>query len=1067
MTNQDLNLSGSSILLNSNIGLWAIEMQDDHKPKMFANDVTYEILMADKDLSPQELYDYWYAKISADYFVQVANGFKKMANGIRSEIQIQWNHPFYGLLWFRFNGVINNEYKKVTRIEGTCQDVTDLRHEEIESESILQKNTSVMENLSSEFSSVFYLDLETQELTPYVLKNEFKPIFSQFIKEGYRYTQIVNHFTDRFVYEPDKYEFLSTCKIENIRSILSTKKSFNYIFQNNNRNFCEIKFAKIGNVKNPSFIALGFANKDNYIKTDLKKQSIIHAFTYNYDLITYIDVETMKDDEFAIDQDFLRKFQNWNKSVSYTERMEILRDTIVYPEDRNAFTKATTKEKLFFELKKNLFYTINFRAISENKPLYYQLKFVLENLGGAHIICGLYSIDSEIQQQLEIQNKLEQNLQIIDVLASEYSSVYYVDLETDTFITYTMNEDTENELGLFLRSGINYSQAFRLYVETLIYAPDRKLMLKAGSIENIINELTSNKSFVTTYRSNNNGNPHYCEMKFVKVGNETGKPKAVALGFADKDKEKRQLIEDEEIAERNRAVITGLSDDYGCVVYVDLDSGEEIHYRFDPFFEKHIPGWSKNNIFSKRLKSLSETLIHPDDKSNFDEATKEENVRKEIIQNRVYYVNFRIIIDNQIYYYQVKFVKDDNSDNHVIAGFHSVDDETKRELAALKKAEEASKAKSTFLFNMSHDIRTPMNAIMGFTDLAIKHIDDKEKALENLKKTKSSSEHLLSLINDILDMSRIESGKVELEEKPIDISNIADDILPMLTDLADRKNQKFSFKINKITDRFVYLDYLRMNQILINLVSNSVKYTDEGGKISLSIFQDGRNESGNAIFVFKVKDNGLGMSKEFQKIAFDTFSREKSSTISKKQGTGLGLAITKKIIDMMNGTITLQSKVGKGSTFTIRIPLKIQKEKEQTQTLKKTQNKAVVNLKDKRILLVDDNDFNREISTEILSDQGIIVETAVNGAAAVELVQKKDLKNFDAILMDIQMPVMNGYDATKLIRKLYPDNHIPIIALSANAFEEDKKKSKEAGMDYHLLKPIQVDNLFDCLRKFL
>ena len=326
-----------------------------------------------------------------------------------------------------------------------------------------------------------------------------------------------------------------------------------------------------------------------------------------------------------------------------------------------------------------------------------------------------------------------------------------------------------------------------------------------------------------------------------------------SLGKKSREALARKLIEDEEIAERNRAVITGLSDDYGCVVYVDLDSGEEIHYRFDPFFEKHIPGWSKNNIFSKRLKSLSETLIHPDDKSNFDEATKEENVRKEIIQNRVYYVNFRIIIDNQIYYYQVKFVKDDNSDNHVIAGFHSVDDETKRELAALKKAEEASKAKSTFLFNMSHDIPTPMNAIMGFTDLAIKHIDDKEKALENLKKTKSSSEHLLSLINDILDMSRIESGKVELEEKPIDISNIADDILPMLTDLADRKNQKFSFKINKITDRFVYLDYLRMNQILINLVSNSVKYTDEGGKISLSIFQDGRNESGNAIFVFKVQ----------------------------------------------------------------------------------------------------------------------------------------------------------------------------------------------------------------------
>ena len=391
-----------------------------------------------------------------------------------------------------------------------------------------------------------------------------------------------------------------------------------------------------------------------------------------------------------------------------------------------------------------------------------------------------------------------------------------------------------------------------------------------------------------------------------------------------------------------------------------------------------------------------------------------------------------------------------------------------RELEQAKsEAEAANIAKSTFLFNMSHDIRTPINAIKGFTDIAVKYYDDKARAMDSLTKVQESCDVLISLVNNILDMSRIESGKAEIHENKISISEIFTNIKPMLEELADGKNITLDFHISDIRDTHVLCDLVHTHQILVNLITNAVKYTQDGGNVWASVSQlDTDSTGGVGSYRFTVKDNGYGMSPAFQKTAFDLFSREESSTTSGIQGTGLGLPLCKKITEMMGGTITLESEQGFGSTFTVILPLKIVEE-EETGEKAEADSAETVDLKGKKLLLVDDNELNREIAAEILEEQEIIVETAEDGRAAVEILRLKGPAYFDGILMDIQMPYMNGYEATKAIRSMYPNDKIPIIALSANAFEEDRVKSLEAGMNAHIAKPINVEELVRVLSEMI
>ena len=384
---------------------------------------------------------------------------------------------------------------------------------------------------------------------------------------------------------------------------------------------------------------------------------------------------------------------------------------------------------------------------------------------------------------------------------------------------------------------------------------------------------------------------------------------------------------------------------------------------------------------------------------------------------------------------------------------------------AVQRETKANLAKREFLFNMSHDIRTPMNAIIGFTALAQTHIDDRGQVEDYLKKISVSSQHLLSLINDVLDMSRIESGKVTLEAKPVHLPELVHELRDIIQAVVSKKDLSLTLDTVGVENEDVIADPLRLEQILINVLANAVKFTPDGGQISLWIVQKDTAPAGYADFEFHIKDNGIGMSEEFQKHIFEQFARERTSTVSKIQGTGLGMAITKSLVDMMGGRITVKSEQGKGSEFTISLRFPIGEAKtEQTPPAAKASASA-----GKKLLVVEDNELNLEIASTLLKEAGFEVDTAENGKIAVEKVEAASADRYDLILMDIQMPEMDGYEATRRIRAL-PDTKkaaLPIVAMTANAFEDDRKNALRAGMNGHIAKPLDIQKLFQVLSELL
>ena len=386
---------------------------------------------------------------------------------------------------------------------------------------------------------------------------------------------------------------------------------------------------------------------------------------------------------------------------------------------------------------------------------------------------------------------------------------------------------------------------------------------------------------------------------------------------------------------------------------------------------------------------------------------------------------------------------------------------------AVYAADAANHAKSTFLFNMSHDIRTPMNAILGFADLARKNLETPDKADDCLKKIQISGNKMLAIIDNVLEMSQIESGKKIIEESPVEAGSIFDACLTMVQPEADKKHQRITV-VKEITHPYAFMDTTCITEIILNLISNSIKYTADGGKIECAIRQIDDREEGWFTHEISVSDNGIGMSEEFQAHIYESFSRERSSTTSGVEGTGLGMGIVKKLIDMMDGTIDLKSRLGEGTTFIVRFPCRIASY-EDTQPQKAAVELDKSELKGKRILMAEDNDLNSEIAIALLSEVGLIVDRAENGVECVEMLDKAPEGYYDLILMDVQMPILDGYEAAVKIRRF--DNSrkadIPIIAMTANAFAEDRQKALEKGMNEHVAKPIDMNKLIPVLLKYI
>ena len=550
----------------------------------------------------------------------------------------------------------------------------------------------------------------------------------------------------------------------------------------------------------------------------------------------------------------------------------------------------------------------------------------------------------------------------------------------------------------------------------------------------------------------------------VKSGNQTFFQGNIT-DFTDfvKAKEKK-----EQEIELQREIIEGLGKEYFSVLAVELDKDRVLSYRESGENGKIISDFCRKcgNRWSKIIPSYAETMVSDNTNGEFENQLGLETLRS---QEKDYSMTYEFKLETGINYHQVRvaFVKKKDGTRMAVVGTRNIDSLIKKERMQeekLKKAyvaaENANKAKTEFLNNMSHDIRTPMNVILGYNHLMKSQLTE-SKQLDYQKKIEQSGKLLLAIINNVLDMARIESGKIKVDENYERVGEVVDEIISTFSSEAEEKEIHLSGSM-KVTHRNILCDGTKIREIYVNLVSNAMKYTPRGGNVTITVEELPCEKEGYMKVKSEIKDTGIGMSKEYLPTLFEPFSREQNTTTRRIGGTGLGMPIVKKMVDLMGGSIEVASELGKGTVFTFTLMHKIADRKFYSQKTEAAETSEMgKNLSGKHVLLAEDNDLNAEIAVTVLEETGIVIERVEDGIQCVNRVAQMSPGTYDLILMDIQMPNMDGYQAAQCIRHLDDKMkaEIPIIAMTANAFAEDRKKAFDAGMNGHIAKPIDIEKL--------
>lgn len=666
---------------------------------------------------------------------------------------------------------------------------------------------------------------------------------------------------------------------------------------------------------------------------------------------------------------------------------------------------------------------------------------------------------------------------VLSAISATYHSIYLVNIEKDAYIDLrTVNRIEDDMVGKdgaqeYFNTIIRLS-AVSKYFDALLdfYCIDMWDGLindsNSYSMEYERNDIGWVRTSLIVASRDNKDRITHVVVTTQEINGQKKTEQTLQKALEDTIKANRELL-------FNRSVMHQLGDEYFTVFFADLDDDTFRVEKIDNIdqIRSALGNSFYSTSFSEAVRLYINHYVVPEEQQRIRETFDFDNLRRELELKKSITLRYNCILaSGEIVCIETHIVKvnDGVSDGGIILGIRNVEEEVRAQRQqkkaltdALDKANKASLAKTEFLNNMAHDIRTPMNAIIGFTDLAKESVGDIELVSDYLNKISVSSNHLLSLINDVLEMGRIESGNISITPEEMNLKSLVDEIGMILNVNAEKKNIDLSINTENINNENVYADKLRLSQMLINIVSNSIKFTEENGQITVDVSQDGDK------YTFKVSDTGIGIKPEFIDHIFEPFSRESSSTISQIQGTGLGMAITKSLVDMMEGSIMAQSQVGQGTTFTVEIPLKASDAK--AIDFAEKEEETGVSLEGRRVLLVEDNELNREIAEVILTKAGMSVVSACDGTEAVSIMAASKPFDFDMILMDIQMPKMNGYEATSVIRDMEDPgiSQIPIIAVTANVFEYDRENAFAAKMDAHIPKPIDIKLLTETLKEIL
>ena len=1062
-------------------------------------------------------------------------------------------------------------------------------------------NNSILEKMTEEYQSVY--SVNPKDGSYEIVKAS--PVLLKYFAEEKNFRKGLAEYIGKFVHEDDRKKLRELTSPGYIGSMLAKeggtfRAEFRDIFSGKT-DWHLMEVTRLhGNEDDNDNVQLlfGFSNKTDEILLRHTSEKIFGEFTVLY-------MVNLEDGELRFAKEY-GEIKTTDKFMTYDEVIKGQMAQVTIPETRDFMERIASLDNIRDILrdrdKYEHIYQWNFEDGSV-KWLKMSIYSIEKSAGETSAVAiGISEVDEAVRKEMELQKKIEQEVQVIRGLASDCVSLYTADLDHNTYKVYSITNEVD-DIKTVVEGYSNLPKALRDYADGYVHEEDREKIYYYADLDNMRKSLENCRSQKVTVRRNIDGKWVWIEMNMIKVNPVSDPATNVILAFTNRTKQVLEEKAKQEELERALTFTNFIMDSFISAYYINIHTHQQTTYvRTNELHDKYdsIPDYLES------VRKYIAEDVHPDDRERMLETVQPDYIRSRLKEEPYFSVMLRDISSGTEKNYRCTIIRGAD-ENHIAMAFADVSEEVKKEAEtreqlenALVLAQAANKAKSTFLNNMSHDIRTPMNSIVGYTGLAASHIDDKEQVQAYLGKIMNSSNHLLSLINDVLDMARIESGKMNLTETKESLPEILHTLHDIVLSDVNAKQLDFYIDTVNIKDETIICDKTRLNQVLLNILSNAIKYTPAGGTVTLRIAETAVSHSGYGTYEFHIKDSGIGMNEEELSHIYMPFERAASADDNQIVGTGLGMSIVKNIVDMMGGQIDIKSREGQGTEVTITLEFKLEDvqnepgvipalkgargivvdddmnacksismmlraigmrtdwctsgkecvfrteeavqmgenykvyiidwlmpdmngietarrirrlvgddvpiviltaydysdieeeakeagvtafiskpifQSDLSKTLRELCIKEEVvekveekkyDFTGKKILIVEDNEDNLDIAEQILTAEGIKVSSAANGKLAVEIMSDAEPGEFDLILMDIRMPVMNGLEAAKKIRALTNGvQDIPILALTANAFAEDKVLALEAGMNEHITKPLDVQKLKGTLAKYL